>query len=219
MKTFFLFFIAFMFLQAGSKMNVTVSAFYSMIDGKVANAVNKNNDTHKCPLCVDGADNRIGPSFYHCRLNCVEWLIRVSGQLHIPGHPAQKDTKVKEKRKEITRQLEDHFNLLINRPKIGGSGSSNNGNTARTLLADPKNFSAILGIDQKLVENLRMISSLALSSKYLDAEKVGQLYTQLEQQIWKQFPFLNKKIPPSMHKYSHLPEFIERLVIIMQNFL
>lgn len=197
----------------GKELRVKISGMYTMIDGKAANAIANNRDTHACPLCVAGTDARLGPAFFHSRLNVVEWVIRVSAQKLVEGHPPQSNAAVKAKAREIADRLEEFFKMSINRPKIGGSGSSNNGNMARRLLADPENFAKILGISQLLVENLRLISSLALSSRQLDAEKVKQLYVEIEDQIASEFPFV-KRLPPSLHKYSHLPEFIEKLVSI-----
>lgn len=182
-----------------------------MVDGKAANAIVGNRSTHLCPQCVAGADDRVGHSYFHCRLNTVEWLIRVASQMQVPGHPPQADSLVRTKGREIANKLEKHFKMQVNRPKIGGSGSSNNGNMARKLLSKPKHFANILGIKQELVENIRLVSSLALSSRELDASKVEKLYDELEKQIRNQFPFV-KKLPPSVHKYSHLPEFIKKLV-------
>lgn len=51
-----------------------------MIDGKAANAIVNNRNTHVCPLCAPEADPRVGPSFFHSRLNVVEWMIRVAAQ-------------------------------------------------------------------------------------------------------------------------------------------
>lgn len=150
-----------------------------MVDGKAANAIANNKDTHACPLCAVGADPRVGPSYFHSRLNTVEWLIRVSAQKHVEGHPVQASPTVKAKGREMVKHLEDYFKMSINRPKIRGSGSSNNGNMAHRLLADPEKKSEILGISQLLVENFRLISSLALSSKKLDDEKVKQLYLEI----------------------------------------
>lgn len=205
--------ILFISIQQGTKLRVTISAFFSMVDGKAANAIVDNRSTHACPLCVAGTDDRVGPSFFHCRLNMVEWLIRVASQLQVPGNPPQSDALVKAKGREIANKLENHFQMLINRPKIGGSGSCNTGNMSRDILDDPEAFAAILGIDKALVENARLISCLALSSRKLDSDKVRNLYNELEKQIRKQFPFV-KKLPPSVHKYSHLPEFIDKLVTL-----
>lgn len=184
-----------------------------MVDGKAANAIVNNRNTHACPLCVPGVDPRVGPAFFHSRLNVVEWLIRVAAQKQVAGHPAQANSAVVAKAREMANQLEDVFKMNINRPKIGGSGSSNNGNMARRLLDDPDNFSRILGINKELVEKLRLISCLALSSSKLDARKVEDLYNEVVKLVTDEFKFV-KRLPPSLHKYSHMPEFIERLVIM-----
>lgn len=195
----------------GATLNITMSALYTMIDGKVANAIVGNRDTHACPLCANGADDRIGPSYFHSRLNSVEWLIRMAAKKSVEGHPALTHPEVKAKARHMADQLEACFGMNINRPKIGGSGSSNTGNTARRLLSDPARFSEVLGIDEKLVKNLRLISCLALSNRQIDGNKVAKLYLELEQQIFNEFTFV-KKLPPCIHKYGHLADFVTRLV-------
>lgn len=182
-----------------------------MVDGKAANAITNNRNTHACPLCVPGADPRVGPALFHSRLNVCEWLIRVSAQKQVAGHPPQASALVAAKAREIANNLEDAFKMSINRPKIGGSGSSNNGNMARRLLDNPEQFSRILGINKTLVEKIRLISCLALSSHKLDPTKVKELYNEVITLCHEEFGFV-KRFPPSLHKYSHLPEFIERLV-------
>lgn len=195
----------------GTKLRVKVSAIYALIDGKAANAIVRNRDTHACPLCAEGADDRVGPSYFHSRLNTVEWLIRISAQKMIPGHPAQADPAVKKAARDIANKLEDTFKVSVNRPKIGGSGSSNDGNLARLLLRDQVRFAEGLGIKVQLVENIRLLSSLALSSVKLDSSKIKRLYDETERLIKEEFPFI-KKLPPCVHKYGHLPDFIGRLV-------
>lgn len=142
----------------------------------------------------------------------MEWLIRVAAQKHTLGCPPQSNPSVKSKARDIADQLEKKFQMQINRPNIGGSGSSNNGNMARRLLADPATFASILNVDKALIENIRLISSLALSSKLLDADRVQELIGEIEKQLSSEFPYV-KKLPPSVHKYAHLPEYIRSLVI------
>lgn len=67
----------------GFRVCVTVSAIFAMVDGKAANAIVGNKNTHACPLCVKGADSRVGPGYFHCRLNVVEWMIRVAAQKQV----------------------------------------------------------------------------------------------------------------------------------------
>lgn len=118
---------------------------------------------------------------------------------------------MKDEARSIANQLEAHFQMHVNRPKIGGCGSSNNGNTARKLLSEPVKFAEILGLKTATVQNLRIISSLALSSMKLDTQKVRDLCREFDQQIREEFPLISK-VCPSIHKYQHLPDIAERLV-------
>ncbi|XP_062703521.1 uncharacterized protein LOC115255490 [Aedes albopictus] len=197
------------------RLRITVEAIYSLIDGKAANAIVGNKNTHACPVCIAGVDSVIGPSYFHSRLNSAEWLIRNAAKKNIPNNPALTNPEVRAEHRKISNNLEDQFKAHVNRPKPGGSGSSNNGNLARLMLSDPTAFSNILGINVKLVENLRLISNLALSSRRLDPEKVQQLYEELEKNIIAEFTFV-KKLPPCLHKYKHF--FPNCLFILAQLF-
>lgn len=196
------------------KLRVKVKGIYSMIDGKVANAIVGNRNTHACPMCVKEADPRVGPSYFHSMLNMTEWIMRNAAKKAVPNNPALTHPEVVAEARRQADQLEKHFNLNINRPKIGGSGSSNTGNMARRLLDQPEVFANVLHINVELVKNLRLISRLALSSRKLDPEKLRQLYDRIEEQILDEFPFV-KRLPPCIHKYKHLPEVVEILVSLL----
>ncbi|EDS33731.1 fibrinogen alpha chain [Culex quinquefasciatus] len=188
---------------AGILLRIKVDAMYALVDGKVANAI-------------------------------VELMIRVAAQKRIQAHlletcpdeqpktsnskakkkkqrpPAQSHPLVKAEIRRISDQLEQEFKLNVNRAKIGGCGSSNNGNMARDLLSRPVKFAEILGISVSLVEKARLISSLALSSNRLDPAKMQQLYDEFEKEIRHEFPFMTR-LPPCVHKYSHIPALIKKL--------
>lgn len=189
-----------------------MSAFFSMVDGKAANAiVDRGLSSHDCAVCIEGPDALFGPSYYHCRLNTVEWLVRVAAQKMVPGKKPQASKEVQDMIRALADRLEDHFKVQVNRARRGG-GSSNNGNMARRLLTDPEAFASILSVGKPLIENVRLISCLALSSHKLDAVKVEKLFAVLEKQLFNEFPVI-RKLPPSVHKYSHLPMYIRTLVM------
>lgn len=110
-----------MYMQVhGKKLRIKVSAFYAMVDGKAANAIVGNLNTHVCPLCVPGADSRVGPAFFHSRLNVVEWLIRVAAQKQvaqaIPSSNDQ-DRQIKKVAGRQKKNLKGKKNLLLERRK------------------------------------------------------------------------------------------------------
>ena len=197
------------------ELRVKVSFIYSLIDGKAANAIVGNGNTKACPLygCFKGSSSLIGPHFYHSKLNWFEWLIRVCTQKQVGGNLPQSHKLVVAMIRTISDGVEDCFKINVNRPQPGGKGSSNHGNTVRKALTDIEKLAKILGMNQDLLENLKMISCLALSSKVLNASKVGQLYATIEGEIEEEFPNV-KNLPPCIHKYSHLPELIRSLVSI-----
>lgn len=202
------------------QLRISVTFIYSLIDGKAANAIISNGYTQGCPLygCFEGSSPLIGPHFYHSRLNWFEWLIRVSAQQQVEGHPAQASREVQAMIRTISDDLEEAFKINVNRPQPGGKGSSNHGNTVRKALTDTGKLANILKINPELVENLKLISCLALSSKYLDPQKVKQLYNTIVYQLGQQFPDM-KKLPPCVYKYSHMPQLIRSLVSITKNSL
>ena len=79
------------------------------------------------------------------------------------------------------------------------------------VLSSPRELAEILGISVSFVENIRLISSLALSSHFLDSTKMKTLYEELERQIRDELPYV-RRLPPCVHKYSHIPELVEELV-------
>uniref|UniRef100_A0A8D8BYL3 (northern house mosquito) hypothetical protein n=1 Tax=Culex pipiens TaxID=7175 RepID=A0A8D8BYL3_CULPI len=63
-------------VQVGNvRISLTVQAKYAPIDEKVTNSIARDKDTKACPLCKPGADHRVGPHFFHSRLNIVELMI------------------------------------------------------------------------------------------------------------------------------------------------
>lgn len=60
-------------------------------------------------------------------------------------------------KKEIQCLFWEHFSLKVDQPKVGGFGSTNDGNTARRAFHDPHIFSEITGIDEHLIANLKTI--------------------------------------------------------------
>lgn len=77
------------------KLRLTVKPIYSLIDGKFANAIVGNKDTHKSVICIGGSDFNIGPSFFHCRLNSVQWITRMSAKKNVSGKRLLPDLEVK----------------------------------------------------------------------------------------------------------------------------
>lgn len=124
-----------------------------MIDGKVCNTLTSTKSSQKCYVC--GATPKdmnsfkvgmksenpetfqIGLSTLHAWIRFMEWLLHVSYRLEIKEWQVwggvKKDVTSKRK-KMIQEKLKTELGLLVDEPRQGESGTSNDGNTARTKM-------------------------------------------------------------------------------------
>ena len=83
-------------------------------------------------------------------------------------------------------------------PKTGGSGTTNDGNTARRALKDPKLLSDISGIDYELINRLGIILIL-INSNYKISSDLFRIYCKNTAECYaKLYPWFN--MPASLHK-------------------
>ena len=65
----------------------------------------------------------------------------------------------------------ENTSLLVNKPKANGSGSTNDGNTARHTFSQPELFARITNVDQSLIHNFKIILILLTCQQVLDLKK------------------------------------------------
>jgi hypothetical protein len=92
----------------------------------------------------------------------------------------------------------EELGLIVDQPRPGGAGSSNDGNTARRAFLEYERFANVLGLNVTLVKNFRTIL-LALNSQLpIKVEEFGQLCKAtaiLYVQEYKWYP-----MPATVHK-------------------
>lgn len=169
--------------------------YLTIIDGKVYNATTNTNSQLRCACCGATCSefNKLdvvakkslnqealqhGLSPLHAWIRVFEFLLHL-GYKNVPGvqkwRVAQKSAEagiVENRKKLIQTQIREKMGLLVDvvRPN---SGTTNDGNTARTALSDPhrKTFADILGIEEWLVEDLHTILVALTSELEIDSEK------------------------------------------------
>jgi hypothetical protein len=103
------------------------------------------------------------------------------------------------KRQQIQTSMLEELGLLVDQPRPGGAGSTNDGNTARRAFLEFQRFSDVLGLDQTLVKNFRTIL-LALNSQLpIKPEEFGKICTEtavlyVEKYEWYPMPATVHKI-------------------------
>ena len=110
--------------------------------------------------------------------------------------PDQKQ-KMSEAKKRIQKEFWEEVGLIVDVPQHG-SGTSNNGNTARRFFQDPELTSGITGVDKVLIEKFGIILQAMTSGKRIDSikfeeycEETAKLYVSLYEWF---------KMPVTVHK-------------------
>lgn len=73
----------------------------------------------------------------------------------------------------IQSEFWTRMGLIVDKPKAGGSGTSNDGNTARKFLENPDMSADITGLDKNLLIRCSTILQAISSGYNINAEKFG----------------------------------------------
>jgi hypothetical protein len=144
----------------------------TMIDGKVATALSKvTNSSQCCSLCgsTPSQMNQIhivstlpltptglkyGLSTLHAWICSMECLLKVSYKAEVKkwtSRSAADKDKAKAKNNLIQSRFRSEVGLVIDMPRSGGSGSSNNGNAARRFFRNAEQTAEIIDVDVNLI--------------------------------------------------------------------
>lgn len=167
---------------------VNYQLLFTMVDGKVCNAVCDNKSTLKCYICgatskdfndisnitrikIDESNIKLnfGLSILHAWIRFFECLLHLAFKLNVKKWRVL-DSKIKEviKTNNITSRIQQEFKsqlgLIVDKPKPG-FGSSNDGNTARRFFENSFISSSITGIDEGIIKQFQVVL-LVISSGY-----------------------------------------------------
>lgn len=142
-----------------------------------------------CPICgknpksfnnlacdfspIDEDRLRHGLSPLHAWIRILELLLHISYKQDLKSWQArgpQEQNIVKAKKTSLQMELFARLGLRVDYPAAGGSGNSNDGNTARRAFANYELFSEILGIDKDLVLKLKTILTVISQTFPVDLE-------------------------------------------------
>jgi len=195
-------------LGDGKFVYIKLRLYLTVIDGKVLNALTGTN-----PICgatpKDFLNNKkiscekflpimkillYGLSPLHCWIRLIEFVLHAGYKCQIRKWRILNEYD----KRELARReslIQDLFwkllSLKVDQSKVGGFGSTNDGNTARRAFSEPETFSEITGIDLRLIKNLRTIL-ICLSS-------------QLPIDVTKFQSFCHKTAEIIVYEYSWLP--------------
>jgi hypothetical protein len=192
----------------------------TMIDGKVLTSLSdETNSAQCCALCgttpkemnniskmgslslTCASSCNYGLSSLHCWIRCFECLLHIAYKLPFKKYQAR-GAELKERKQAEKSRIQEEFanaiGLIVDHPLSGGSGSTNDGNTARRFFANPEISAEILRIDVDLISRFGTILSCISSGLSIDSQKFRDYCLETAEKFVHLFPWYY--MPQSIHK-------------------
>ena len=186
----------------------------TMLDGKLFDALTDNNYAASCNMCGELPKDmnyliaRTVPTSYlmyslsplHAWIRSFEWMLHVAYKLETKQYRKNKDTAetISLRKRYIQNEFWKQMGLVVDKPKPGGAGSSNDGNTARRFFNNPKVSSRITGIDIRLIEKIATILKTINCGFPINPKKFGEFCKETAELYTSLYPWY--PLPPSVHK-------------------
>ncbi|XP_066967697.1 uncharacterized protein [Macrobrachium rosenbergii] len=196
---------------------VSHKMFFSMIDGKVMQVIGNIKSSQVCVICqakptemndLNRVQNReinhemlkYGLSPLHAYIRFYECILLISYRLDFKKWRASGDNrrKLEEEKKRVQRELRTELGLIVDIPCPGGSGTSNDGNSARRFFDEYEISSRITRVDSTLLKRLGVILKVINTNFEIDSEKFNQYAQETAQLYVEKYPWFY--MPKSMHQ-------------------
>ena len=205
----------------------------TMVDGKVCQALTNTPSAASCFICKpktnpsgmnnlkeieqkDVEENALtyGLSPLHLLINTMECILHIGYRIKLKSWMVKGNESKKiynDEKTRIYKELKKDLGLNVDRP-AQGSGTTNDGNTARRFFANSETVSKVTGVDNELIHRLSVILRALNSGFYIDsckyeayAKETAYLFTQLYNWYY---------MPVSVHKMlMHGKQVIDTLCI------
>lgn len=192
----------------------------TMIDGKICTYLSAARSNATCYLCLAKPTemNRInsvtsktiatelyefGLSPLHARINSMECLLHISYRLVFKKWAAKGDEHKKimnETKKTIQDRFKEELNLLIDIVKQG-SGTTNDGNTARRFFQNPEKTAAITGLNEELVRRFAVILQAITSGEHVAVSN------------FREYALETAKKYVELYDWYYMPSTVHKLLI------
>ncbi|XP_065678280.1 uncharacterized protein LOC136093223 [Hydra vulgaris] len=214
-------------LLNGKPIDVDNKIEITMIDRKAHTALSDVTDSSQCcSLCgvspkeMNDIDKvllklhtqnelQYGISTLHAWIRTFECLIHIAYKLPVKKWsarlPADKQ-QIEMQKKKIQLAFQEKIGLIVDRPKAGGSGTSNDGNTSRRAFQNEQLFSEITGLNFELIKMFHVVLTCISCGFELDAVLFREYCTHTARFYVECYP--RYYMPQSIHKmlvYMTLP--------------
>lgn len=202
----------------GNEISVKHKLLFTMIDGKVCNALTETSSAQRCYICgatpklmnnetrdfVANTDNLgFGLSTLHAWIRCFECLLHISYRLEVKKwqlRDAADKANMKQRSTNIKNRFKNEMGLIVDKPKPG-YGNTNDGNTARRFFGNSELSAEITGLDEILIKNFGTLLR-ALSSGYdINIEKLKILAQD------------TRKLYLNLYSWYYMPATVHKILV------
>ena len=163
------------------------------------------NDVEKCRnKQVNSSRFEFGLSPLHSWIRFFEYFIHVSYRIEFKRWQARssEEKALLAKRKEfVQREFREQLGLIVDKPRSGGSGTSNDGNTARKFFLHSTISSEITGIDKHVIDRCSYLLQCLSSGFKINSNK------------FKIYALDTAKILVSKYSWYNLPASVHKVLI------
>ena len=195
---------------------------FSMVDGKVTTILSEVTDaTTSCSICCLSSSNLNDPekvyrvaadfpdikfkhdlSTFHLWIRSMKCFLHIANKLDFKKWQARGGNKelLKLKKKQIQVALRGGLGITVDVPKSGGSGNSNNGNTARRFFRGYQKSAEVLGVDEELMKRFYITLCILPSKEEVDPNKLYHYNLETAR------PYT------SLYNWYHMPQAIHKML-------
>lgn len=205
----------------------------TMVDGKVCQALTHTPSAASCYICIPRTNpssmndldqiekksvNRqaltYGLTPLHLLINTMECILHLAYRMKLKSWMAkgpEKQKTLKEEQKRIQKELKKEMGLNVDMP-AQGTGTTNNGNTARKFFANPQVVSNITGVSSDLIYRISVLLRALNSGHDINSAKYNEYAKMTAKQFVDLYPWFY--MPVSLHKMlMHGAQIIEELCV------
>lgn len=189
----------------------------TMVDGKVVTVLTETSSNACCVICkaspvemnnlqmlskktVAIENCKYGLSSLHAWIRCMECILHIAYRLDIKKWRVTAENEkqlMKNAKQRIQKEFREQSGLLIDYPKQG-SGTSNDGNTARRFFRDPELSSQITCVNRELIQRFGIILQTLACGIKVDTSKFKLYATDTAQLFVNLYNWFY--MPASVHK-------------------
>ena len=171
---------------------ISFTLFMTLIDGKILNILTGTKSNQACPICgatphdfvkvqqfktaelFKAKPNTLqyGISPLHAWIRFFECIVHISYRYDLCKWQIRGTSKKKIllcRKKEIQQRFIKNLHLHVDKPKVGGFGSTNDCNSTRRAFKNVKKFSEITNMDEELIKKFKTIPKCISSQYHMNA--------------------------------------------------